>query len=367
MAVAHAQGVPSTLAANDSLFIDGTTFAIVAGQAKAGSAGEIGRLNARELAPGALIFRFGDRLYLAEAPGDAVVDGYRVHIADPEYAHYFLTRAFGSNWTAGEEGRTDRIVIDYAAPKNPEHQKLYELLKELRGLETLQQVFAPLRLPLDVTITTLGCDGVSNAWYDRQGEKPVIGLCYEYLQEIMDKMPKDQTPAGLSPTDAVAGQLFYAALHELGHASFDLLHVPVLGREEDAADQFATYFMLRFGGDRARRRIDGAAYSFAEFVKDKKSRPNVTLPLLAFSSTHGAPEQRFYNMMCIAYGSDTTLFADVVAKGYLPESRARGCRYEYQVLAWAMRNQIIPHIDQEMAKKVLDTDWVPQSIPRLAQ
>jgi hypothetical protein len=86
----------------------------------------------------------------------------------------------------------------------------------------------------------------------------------------------------------------------------------------------------------------------------------VTLPLLAFSSNHGSPEERFYNLLCIAYGSDATLFADVVEKEYLPQSRAKGCRYEYQVLAWAFRHEISPHIDQEMARKVLDTTWIEQ-------
>jgi hypothetical protein len=38
-------------------------------------------------------------------------------------------------------------------------------------------------------------------------------------------------------------------LHETGHAVFDLLEVPVLGREEDAADLFSAYIMLHFGKD----------------------------------------------------------------------------------------------------------------------
>jgi hypothetical protein len=118
--------------------------------------------------------------------------------------------------------------------------------------------------------------------------------------------------------------------------------------------------MLQFGKDRARRLIGGAAYSYAEFIKGYKDKPNVTLPLLAFSSNHGSPEERFYNLLCIAYGSDATLFADVVEKGYLPQSRAKGCRYEYQVLAWAFHHEISPHVDLDMARKVLDTTWLPQ-------
>ena len=49
-------------------------------------------------------------------------------------------------------------------------------------------------------------------------------------------------------------------LHETGHAVFNMLQIPVLGREEDAADQFAAYLMLRLGKDEARRMILGSAY-----------------------------------------------------------------------------------------------------------
>ena len=42
-------------------------------------------------------------------------------------------------------------------------------------------------------------------------------------------------------------------------------------------------------------------------------------PLKAFSDVHGAPAQRYYNLLCLAYGAEPTVFADVVAKGYLPK------------------------------------------------
>ena len=52
-------------------------------------------------------------------------------------------------------------------------------------------------------------------------------------------MPQVTTLEGLTPTDAVVGQYVYTVSHELGHALFDVLHIPLLGRSEGAADQFA--------------------------------------------------------------------------------------------------------------------------------
>ena len=114
------------------------------------------------------------------------------------------------------------------------------------------------------------------------------------------------------------GQFLFTAAHEFGHAAFDIYNAPVLGRQEDAADQFATYFLLQFGGERAHRLIRGAAYAYYESFKNSKDKPKVTLPLVAFSSDHGTPEQRFYNLVCIAYGYDPKIFAAVMEKNKAP-------------------------------------------------
>jgi hypothetical protein len=43
---------------------------------------------------------------------------------------------------------------------------LYERLQEHRVLETLQEMLGPIVLPVDLTIRTKGCDGLSVSWYD---------------------------------------------------------------------------------------------------------------------------------------------------------------------------------------------------------
>ncbi|MFZ0840921.1 MAG: DUF4344 domain-containing metallopeptidase [Xanthobacteraceae bacterium] len=47
--------------------------------------------------------------------------------------------------------------------------------------------------------------------------------------------------------------------HEMGHAVFDLSDVPLFGRPEDDADQFAAHVMIRIGKDDARRLRRGRA------------------------------------------------------------------------------------------------------------
>src|SRR5215470_3153446 len=249
------------------------------------------------------------------------------------------------------DAQSRRIAIEYVPPKNPAHQPLYEMLKEHRVLERLQEIFSPFQLPIELTFKTVGCDGVSNAWYSR----PTVTICYEYLAEIQRDMPKETTPAGVTPADAVLGQFFYVIAHEVGHAMFDLLNVPVFGHQEDAADQFAGYIILQFGKADARRLIGGAAHSYKKYVQN----PTVTAPLTAFSDEHGPPAQRYYNLLCLAYGADPVVFADIVDMKYLPKERASVCRGQYGELAYAFHQLIVPHLDRQLAKQVMDKSWLP--------
>jgi hypothetical protein len=253
-----------------------------------------------------------------------------------------------------EQARENRIRVEYVPPTNPAHQPLYELLKQHRTLEKLQEVFSPFRLPIDLTLRTIGCDGVSNAWYHR----PEVSVCYEYLNEIYQTMPKETAAGGITPHDAVLGQTFYVFGHEMGHAMFDVLKVPVIGDAENGADHFSAYMMLQFGKARAKDLITGAAYTYKKYVQG----PYVSAPLAAFSDIHDAPAQRFYNMLCLAYGADPVLFAEFVEKDtvdYLPKGRARNCKREFEQVTFAFNESIRPHIDEQLEKQVLDRTWLP--------
>jgi hypothetical protein len=262
--------------------------------------------------------------------------------------------------TTANDDQPNRIRIEYGEPKTPETLAIYKLLKERLALERFQEIFSPFRLPIELTLRLKDCDGVSNSWYER----PVVTICYEYVADIHKSLPADKKPedpvfAGISYRDAMFGQFFYVVAHEMGHAIFDLLDVPLFGRAEDAADGFATYMMLDLGKEEAQRLILGAAYSYREYVKN----PRVCVPLIAFSDTHAAPMQRFYNLLCIGYGANPALFADFVKKGFLPQNRADSCRTEYDEVNYAFHQVIAPHLDPSLAKMVLDKTWLPPQVP----
>ena len=96
------------LANNEGIFVDGKTFKIARGKAKGDPAAQIAKLGAKEVGPGAIVFRYNDKLYMVEgtpAPAPQAMknfqDNWNVSYmnqpdADPAYAKAF--KDFQSNW-----------------------------------------------------------------------------------------------------------------------------------------------------------------------------------------------------------------------------------------------------------------------------
>ena len=244
---------------------------------------------------------------------------------------------------AAPKSKPNQIQYEYVPPKNPAHQPIHDQMKQGRALEHLQELLSPLRLSYPLTIKVAGCDGVANAFYNDE----VVTVCYEMLAEILKSAPAQDLPGGLSRADTILGPVLAIFLHETGHAVFNMLQIPVLGREEDAADQFAAYVMLKLSKDEARRLILGTAYHHTLQMPGQQ----VTIPVQLLSNEHSTPAQRAFNILCVGYGADEKLFADVVEKNYLPKGRAEVCAREYNDLNFAMTKLISPHIDMRLARK----------------
>jgi hypothetical protein len=197
--------------------------------------------------------------------------------------------------------------------------------------------------------------GESNAWYDDDK----VTICYEFRDDFWRDSSSTTTPSGVAPIDTFVGPFVDVVLHEVGHAVFDMLRIPVFGREEDAADQFSTYIILRFPKSEARRLIMGNAYQYKSDVAGHK----LPLSLEQFAKDHGTGAQRFFNVLCLAYGSDPKLYADFVEKGYLPKERSGACEDEYKQVTFAFDTLIRPHIDSRRAQKFYSVWLAPVDTP----
>jgi hypothetical protein len=273
--------------------------------------------------------------------------------------------------TAYADSQANQFEIRYESPKDPKHAQIYEEFTRLRVLENLQEFLSPFRLPWTLTITAAGCDGETDAFY---GDDEIT-ICYEYVDALWENMPAQTTPGGVAPIDTVVGPLFDTSLHEFAHALFDMLDLPVFGREEDAADQLAAYIYLQLGPTEARRLITGTVYAYGADALNgempssleeavaamKTERPR---SLEEYAGEHSTPAQRAYNVMCIAYGADSKVFGDFVEYGLLPSERAEFCHEEYEQVQHAYQTLVVPHIDQDLDKENSDRFWLPEPSSR---
>ena len=62
----------------------------------------------------------------------------------------------------------------------------------------------------------------------------------------------------------------------------------------------SAYIMLHLGKVEARRLIGGTAYAY----KTEAEAAIAPSAVKQFGDAHGTPAQRFYNLLCIAYGAD---------------------------------------------------------------
>lgn len=126
---------------------------------------------------------------------------------------------------------------------------------------------------------------------------------------------------------------------------FNILAVPLLGREEDAADQVAAYTATQIGGDFAERMLRAAAFMYDQDSVRKPGEDD-------FSDVHGLDRQRFYNVLCLAWGSDPKRYAFAKELGKLPDERAEGCADEYHQVRYAVQKLIRKNVDQKEVERI---------------
>ena len=253
-----------------------------------------------------------------------------------------------------ELATNSRVIIDYIDPRLPRSQVTLDRLRKREVLEELSMFLSPLRLPRLLRVRTKSC-GQVNAFY--VPAEWAINLCYEYYENLEAIAPQETSPQGYTRDEVIVGGFIDAIFHELGHALFDMLNIPVFGREEDAADQLSAFLMLQFGKDVARVTIKGAAFTYLT-SKNPRTRTE-------FADEHGAPAQRFFNYMCLAYGGEPAAFQDYVDRGVLPKARADQCPREYLLVRRAFAKSLLPHIDVELMKKVQSIQWLRDTDGRI--
>lgn len=135
------------------------------------------------------------------------------------------------------------------------------------------------------------------------------------------EMPKDEDAARFVTSNVVG--TFY---HELGHALIDVLQLPVLGREEDAADTLSGLMIHQlWEEDSANAMIADSANAYILYDAENAVAPEEQ----SYSDEHGLDLQRYYNLICLFYGANPEGRAEIAKTFELPEDRAERCPDEF--------------------------------------
>lgn len=230
---------------------------------------------------------------------------------------------------AGDK-KTDNgdFLVEHIPVQNARYNEIDRQVKNEKLLErAADKLNRSLMLPYNIVLRTKDC-GEANAFY--LPEEHSITVCYE-LMEHFYKLFKSTGINDDAAYDKMFDAIRFAFLHELGHALIDAYKLPILSNEEDAADRCSSYICLTELGDEGVRAVQAGADGFA--IESKSSAKDGR----SMADEHLLQEQRFYNTLCMVYGSDTTKYEYLVTEDYLPRERAARCPNEYErtVQSWS--------------------------------
>jgi Putative metallopeptidase len=146
---------------------------------------------------------------------------------------------------------------------------------------------------------------------------------------------------GLDADAFVEGNLYFTGYHELGHGLITELNIPIVGREEDAVDRFATWLMTPEKDEGEPNYLLGAMHGWFMLAAEQ---PLDTIP---WWSGHGIEQQRAYQIACLLYGSDEEQFSKVADAARLPDERLGSCVDEAESNAAAWDKLLEPHMRPE--------------------
>jgi hypothetical protein len=136
----------------------------------------------------------------------------------------------------------------------------------------------------------------------------------------------------------VVGNLLFALGHEAGHAVIREMGVPVVGREEDAADSFSTLMALICEEGFGDRVLANASLGwFLSHRRDRSAQQGRRGQdaQANYYGEHGMDLQRAYNVVCLMVGSNPGKFASVADAAKLPPERRMTCQDDYLNAKWS--------------------------------
>jgi hypothetical protein len=240
--------------------------------------------------------------------------------------------------SSSSEG-TGEIKTVWQKPRGEENKVGYELLKASETRYLAKSLASAFELPN--TLTIKGVNGFGGGpFYNPEDNS--ITLPYEFTTVVLGVIAQsDPEESQYEWGEAVGAVDSFILAHEFAHALIHNFELPVLGREEDAADGVATALLLLAS--------EGSVYAAdaAEFWLNFSGRQDP--PQLAeYADNHSFDRQRADNILCWIGGAEEELLVAFVENEVLPESRAVSCPGEWELLRRSVEQVMEPHLEHPL-------------------
>ncbi|WP_345199360.1 DUF4344 domain-containing metallopeptidase [Kistimonas scapharcae] len=190
---------------------------------------------------------------------------------------------------------------------------------------------------------TIQFGGDDDPAYDEEAH--TILISYDFFAEAIERFENaNYAETGVTSQNAALDVLAHTLLHEFGHAIISMNKLPVVAKEEDAADSLATLLLIeRFehGQDIALSAADMFALESEDY--ERLEEPD-------FWDEHSLDAQRYYTTLCHIYGSDPDKYADLMEEVDIDQDRRELCIDEYDVLTNSWNALLAPYL-QDSRKK----------------
>lgn len=236
--------------------------------------------------------------------------------------------------TEKSNGQTGKLVYKVEVPANEEHEAYVETVANAAIMTSSIHQFNQLfTFPTDVPVVVKSCNMV-NAFYSRATHS--ISICYELIDALHQAYAAEHLTAKTDEEQlaVTAHAMAFVLIHEVGHAFLNENKIAILGKEEDVVDDISGVLFV------TGQKPEVPYYGTISMVALQPSSS-------VFSDEHSFSLQRYYNALCLIYGSNPTKFAAVVgpeAEGKLPEPRAARCPNEWATKTSALKTIVAPFL-----------------------
>ena len=212
-------------------------------------------------------------------------------------------------------------TVNYVQPTNKSDLATLQFVKHSQAGETITSIINKnFMLSNALNITFSDEDGpLFNP------EKFEIIVPYHFIKIVQKQFKDDHyTETGVSINDATIDVLYHTLFHEIAHAFIAMFDLPIVGKEEDAADSLATLLLIDYFED-GQEISQSAADLF-----DLEGNDIETFEEADFLGDHSLDIQRFYRTLCHIYGSDPTKYT-LIAKDYeFTDEQKEICTSEFE-------------------------------------